>query len=99
MGEHEARHPVGERRLADAGRPADQPGVVDAAAAVGFEQCLLGVGVAEEDGGLARMWRLEIVVGIRVGIVGAHDATSSSAIGAVAGSSRSLTTFQIFSAT
>ncbi len=55
MGEHEPRHAVGERRLADAARAADQPGMRHASAAIGVEQRLLGLGMAEEDGGLARM--------------------------------------------
>ena len=38
MGEHEARHAVGERRLADAGRTRDQPGMREASAAIGVEQ-------------------------------------------------------------
>src|SRR5262245_18305827 len=99
MGEHETRHPVGQRRLADAGRSADQPGVGDAAAAIGLEQGVLGLRVAEQDGGFARMRRLEVVIVFRVDLAGAHEATSSIASGAVPGSSRSLTTFQIFSAT
>ena len=72
IGQHEARHPVSERRLADAVRPADQPGVRDAAAAIGIEQRLLGLGMAEQHGGLARMRRL----GIISRFVGAHEATS-----------------------
>ena len=48
MREHEARHAIGERRLADAGRAADQPGVRDAAAFIGIEQRLFGLGVAEQ---------------------------------------------------
>ncbi len=43
MGEHEARHAICERRLADAGCAADQPGVRDAPAFVGVEQRLLGI--------------------------------------------------------
>ena len=42
MREHEARHAVGERRLADAARPADQPGMRHAAGAIGFEERLFG---------------------------------------------------------
>ena len=45
----EAGEAVGERRLADALRPAEQPGVVHAAGAIGVEQRLLGAGVAEPD--------------------------------------------------
>ena len=96
MREHEPRHPVGQRRLADAGRAADQPGMRHASRAIGVEHRLLGLGVTDERAGLARMWKLVLVVargGRR------HDATPSSATGAVAGSSRLLTTFQIWSAT
>jgi hypothetical protein len=35
MGQHEARHAIGQRRLADALRAADQPGVRDLPAAIG----------------------------------------------------------------
>ena len=38
MGKHEPRHPVGQRRLADALRAADQPGVRNAPAAIGVQQ-------------------------------------------------------------
>ena len=48
MREHEARHAIGERRLADAGRAADQPGMRDAAAAIGSSRRLLGRLVAEQ---------------------------------------------------
>src|SRR5215510_13443095 len=95
MGQHKARHPVSERRLADAVRPADQPGVRDAAAAIGFEQHLLGLAMAEQHCGLARVRGLGLVS--RFG--SAHEATSPSAIGAVAGSRRSVITFQTRSAT
>ena len=36
MGEHEARHAIGQRRLADALRAADQPGMRNAPAAIGI---------------------------------------------------------------
>ena len=55
MREHKARHPVGERRLADAARPADQPGMRHAAAAIGIEERVLGFDMAVEREGLARM--------------------------------------------
>ena len=54
MGEHEARHAIGERRLADAARAADQPGMRHAAAAIGIEQRLLGLGMAEQRRCVAR---------------------------------------------
>jgi hypothetical protein len=55
MGEHEPRHPIGQRRLADARRPADQPGMRNAAAAVGVQQGRLGVAMPEQCRGFARM--------------------------------------------
>ena len=55
MGEHEARHAIGERRLADAALAADQPGMRHAAAAIGVEQRLLGLG----DGRTARWSRAD----------------------------------------
>src|SRR5215475_4780974 len=62
MREHEARHAVGERRFADAGRAADQPRMRDAAAAVGLEERTLGRGMAEPGSRVARMRRLGLVV-------------------------------------
>ena len=55
MRQHECRHAIGQRRLADPRLAADQPGVRDAAALVGFQQRLLGLGVAEQRRGLARV--------------------------------------------
>ena len=95
MREHEARHAIGQRRLADARRPADQPGMVDTAAAIGLEQRPLGLVMAEQNGRLARMrgsarqrrhWRRS-----------RRHALERTAT--VAGSSRSLTIFQMCSAT
>ncbi len=54
VGEHEARHPIGERRLADAGLAADQPGMGDAAAAIARQQRLFGGLMAEQHRGLPR---------------------------------------------
>ncbi len=47
MGEHETRHAIGQRRLADALRADDQEGVRHAAAAIGGKQRRLGGGMAE----------------------------------------------------
>src|SRR6185312_3878424 len=55
MGQHEARHAIGERRLADALLSPDQPGMGNAPAAIGIEQCRLRLAMPEQDGGLARM--------------------------------------------
>ena len=93
MAQHESRDPVGESRLADAFQSADQPGMVDAPAAVGVEQGQLGVAMAEPGGGLARMGRLcrFALVGLRA----AHVPRSSSSSGASAGCRRLFTTDQI----
>ena len=94
MCQHKPRHPVGERGLADTGRPADQPGMRQAAAAVGGEQRALGLLMAHQYRGCARMCGfVKVVAGF------AHNAAPSSATGAVAGWSRSLTAFQMRSAT
>src|SRR5579871_170993 len=55
MGQHKARHAIGERGLADALRAADQPGMCDASAAVGVEQRRFRLMMPEQRGGLARM--------------------------------------------
>ena len=49
IGQDETRHAIGQRRLADAGRTADQPGMRKAAAAIGVEQRLLGFPMAEQE--------------------------------------------------
>ena len=54
MRQHEARHPIGQRRLADAALAADQPGMRHAPAAIGVEQRLLGLGMAEQVAASAR---------------------------------------------
>jgi hypothetical protein len=83
MRQYEARHAIGERRLADARRPADQPGVGHAAGAIRVEHHLLGLGVTDEFAHLARVCKLIVA---RVGRH--HEARPSSVTGAVAGSSR-----------
>src|SRR5690242_16637496 len=55
VGEHETRHPVGERRLADALRSPEQPGMRDATAAIGIEQRRLSLAMPEQRSGFARM--------------------------------------------
>src|ERR1700716_1124011 len=94
MGKDEARHAVGERRLADPGRSRDQPRVVEAPTLIGFEQRALGLSLAMEDGGLAWRPRLDAL-----GIGIAHEAAPARRTGALTGSSRSLTLFQMRSAT
>ena len=61
MGEHETRHPIGERRLADAGRSAEEPRVGDATAAVLVKQRLLDLGMTVKRERLARMRDLGIL--------------------------------------
>ncbi len=55
MRQDETRQPIRQSGLADAARPADQPGVRHAAAAIALEQGLLRVGVADQAAVLARM--------------------------------------------
>src|SRR5262245_2568819 len=95
MRQNEACHAIGQGRLADAGRAAQDPGVRHAAGAIGVEQRLLGLAVAEECGGLARMER-------RVALLvfaAAHDRALSMITGADAGWSRRLTSAQMASLT
>ena len=94
MSEDEARHAVGERRLADAGRSRDQPRVVEAPAPISFQQPPLGLALAMKNGRLARRPRLDAhVIGI------AHDAVPACNGGVLTGARRSLTLFQMCSAT
>src|SRR5207248_11155823 len=55
MSEHEARHAIGQCRLADTLRAADQPGMRNAPATISIEQGRLALAMPEEIGGLARM--------------------------------------------
>src|ERR1700730_9221220 len=57
MREHEPRHPIGQRRLTDSGRPADQPGMRNPPAAIGIQQGEFGIAMPEQCGRLARMNR------------------------------------------
>ena len=94
MRQHEARETIGQRRLADAGRPADQPGMRHAPALVARQQRLLGFGVAEQRRGLARQ--------PDVLLARAHGAALSAALSvgrARSGCRRSETCFQMRSAT
>ena len=68
MGEHEPRHPIGQRRLADTLRPADQPGMRNAPAAIGVQQGHLGIAMAEQRRGFARMHSRDL----RFDLTGAH---------------------------
>ena len=94
MGEDEAGHAVGERRLADAGRSRDQPRMVEPPAPISFQQRALGLALAMKSGGLARRSRLDArLIGV------AHDAVSACNAGVLTGARRSLTFFQMWSAT
>ena len=64
IGEHEAGHAIGQRRLADALRTADQPGMRNAPAAIGIEQCRLGLAVAEQLGRFAGMPDRHFLLGL-----------------------------------
>src|SRR6185437_6475471 len=55
FGEEEASEAIGERRLADAARPGDQPGMRQPAAVEGLEQAGLGDLMTEQRRVLARM--------------------------------------------
>src|SRR5258708_34501339 len=68
MAEHKARHPIGQRRLADALRAADQPGVRNPPAAIGVQQRRLGLAMAGKRAGLARMRHADL----RFDLTGAH---------------------------
>jgi len=96
MREHETRHAIGQRRLADAGRSADQPGMRHAPAAVGVQHLLLGVGVAMEREDVARVRRFNRLAVARAR---AHDAACAKLCRALPGSSLCCTIVQISSAT
>ena len=72
MREHEARHAIGERRLADAGRAADQPGMRHAAARDRHRAARCSASAwPNSDGGLARHAgrRLVLVARSRRGVL------------------------------
>src|SRR6478672_11034006 len=76
MREHEPRHSIGQRRLADALRPADQPGMRNAPAAVGIQQCGFGFAMPCQDAGLSRMDGCNLLLNL----TGAHaEVTALSA--------------------
>ncbi len=70
MRQQEAGEPPGQRRLADTGRSADDESLRQAVGAIGFEQSLLRLVMAEEVEGFARMRRLVDAVGFRRGFQG-----------------------------
>src|SRR4051794_30570055 len=86
MRKHVARHAVSERRLADAARAADQPGMRHAPRAIRVEKTLLGLGMSVKRKRLPRMRDFRVV---------AHEAATSGA----AGLSRAVTAAQTNSAT
>ena len=76
MGEHEARHAIGQRRLADALRTADQPGMRNASAAVGSQQRGLSLAMPEQSGGFARMWDNNLRLGA-FDLASAHEVAAT----------------------
>ena len=104
MGEHEAGHAVGERRLADALGPDDQKGMRHAAAAIGGQQCRFGAargrtGPRSRADAALRLLLLRSACGAhaygsRAKLVGVRDMLAPTA-----GSSLQFTTAQICLAT
>ena len=83
VGEHEARHAVGQRRLADALPASDQPGMGNPPAFVGTEQRRLGVAMAEQFGRLARMRDADLGVSLaraHAGLVAAVEKKRSRSV-------------------
>src|SRR5476649_2783865 len=68
MREHEPRHSIGQRRLADPLRAPDQPGMRNTTAAVGIQQRRLGFAMPEQRSGFARMAGRDL----RFDLTGAH---------------------------
>src|SRR5579864_2076050 len=64
MGENETGHAVGKRGLADSLRAADQPGMRNASAAIGIEQCRLGIAMTKQVGGLPRVRNRHLHLGL-----------------------------------
>src|SRR5262245_40024008 len=73
MGEHETRHPVGQGRLADALRPADQPGMGNPPAAIGIQQRALGLAVPKQYAGLTRRRNRNFLLGLLCTHAGAAE--------------------------
>src|SRR5262249_52419900 len=96
MSRDETRHAIGDRCLADAGRTPDQPGMREPRASIGGKQRALRLGVAIENGRLARVQRFD-AVGFVVAV--AHDAAAAGKLDTRVESSRSVTVFQMRSAT
>jgi hypothetical protein len=68
IGEHEPRHAIGQCRLADTLRAADQPGMRNAPAAIGVQQRRLRLAMAEQLGRFTGMPDRYL----RFGLAGAH---------------------------
>ena len=94
MCQHEAGQPESKRRLANSGRPADQPGMWNPAAFVGIEQRALGVAMAKQCCRLARQ-----LARSRSSLSSLVTARSSPRLRACSGCSRSCTIDQMRSAT
>ena len=93
MCQHEPRHAIGQRRLADTLRASDQPGMRNAAAAVGIQQCRFGFAVPCQDAGLTRMNGCKL----RFELTGAH--AEVAILSAPAVKKRSRNTAHILAAT
>ena len=96
MSQDETCHAIGERCLADADRTPDQPGVGKPCASIGGKQRALRLGVAVEDAGLARIQRFDAVALV---VGAAHDAAPAGKLDTRVESNRSVTVFQMRSAT
>src|SRR4051794_11475643 len=76
MREHESRHPISQRCLADALRAADQPGMRNAPAAIAIEQRCLRRAMPEQFAGLARAPDRDLIFGL----ARAHAAVADVAV-------------------
>ena len=85
MAQHKSRHAIGQCRLADALRAADQPGVRNPAALVGIEQRGLFLPVPKQHGRFARMGRGNL----GLGLTWAHAVVARLSAGAAKKRSRS----------
>ena len=103
VGEHEAGEPPGERRLADPLPAADQPGVGEAALAIGREHLRFGALMADQRIDMARMGRAAERVGfgkiVGLALLRARRIHARLALSAPMGSSRVSTAAQIAAAT
>ena len=78
MRQEKPRQAPGERRLADAFRPADDPRLRHLVAAVGVEQFMLRRGMTEKRQGLPRMRGVVVAIAFRVRLFAAHCAACAA---------------------